>query len=285
VHWSTSHHDDLFHFRHRDITGAQLAEEIRADLTEALTGESDFNRVFTQNGIACTTASLIAATQQKKTLDEIVEADVPAIRDAHLLLAKYNAWQPGVFALSGWDLTGSLTVPSSEVHELIATGDTRWIERGAHDLIDAAPGQERSAAGMPKARSLYGSLQSQLADPESFASGLRSTLGTRERYGISRATQVDIPHVAHPSMLVMVHRLDNGDAADENAQTQITVLNFSGEPIDGTVRSDALPSQADVIDTASGESVGRVDDLQSFSVSLPAYGGLFLVLEPAEIIL
>lgn len=282
VHWATSHHDDLFHFRYRDITGAQLAEEIRADLTESLTGAADFNRVFTQNGIACTTASLIAATQQKKTLDEIEDADVPAIRDAHLLLARYNAWQPGVFALSGWDLTGSLTVPSDQVQELVASGDTRWIERGAHDLIDAAPDQVRSAAGMPKARSLYGSLQSQLAQPDSFASGLRAVLTTRQESGIARATQVDVPNVAHESMLVMVHRLDEGRAADAEARTQITVLNFSGEAIDGTVRSDALPGRADVIDTATGESIGRVDDLQSFSVSLPAYGGLFLVLDPTE---
>jgi len=277
VHWATSHHDDLFPFRYREISGAQLAEEIRADLTEALTGHSDFNRVFTQNGIACTTASLIAATQHKEKLGEITEADVPAIRDAHLLLAKYNAWQPGVFALSGWDLTGSLTVPSDEVRDLIASGDTRWIERGAHDLIDADPGQVKSLAGMPKARSLYGSLQSQLDDPTSFVSGLRGLLSTRQQYDIARATQVDIPHVAHPSMLVMVHRLDGGVAAAE-AQIQITVLNFSGDPIDGTVRSDALPGRAEVIDTATGEPVGRVDDLNSFSVSLPAYGGLFLVL-------
>ncbi len=56
--------------------------------------------MFTTNGIACTTASLIAATQGHTTLDAITEEHVPQIRDAHLLLAAFNAWQPGVFALS-----------------------------------------------------------------------------------------------------------------------------------------------------------------------------------------
>ena len=55
------------------------------------------------------------------------------MRDAHLLLAKYNAWQPGVFALSGWDLVGAVPLARDQVTSLIATGDTRWIERGAID--------------------------------------------------------------------------------------------------------------------------------------------------------
>ncbi|WP_457832638.1 hypothetical protein, partial [Staphylococcus aureus] len=83
-----------------ESTGAEIAETVRAELTQALTVDADYNLVFTQNGIACTTTSLIAATQGKATLGDITEADVPAIRDAHLLLAKYNSWQPGVFALS-----------------------------------------------------------------------------------------------------------------------------------------------------------------------------------------
>ena len=38
----------------------------------------------------------------------------------HLLLAMFNALQPGVFALSGWDLCGMLTLPPEQVAELLA---------------------------------------------------------------------------------------------------------------------------------------------------------------------
>ncbi|MDM4763987.1 maltose alpha-D-glucosyltransferase [Galbitalea sp. SE-J8] len=282
VHWATTHRDDVYYFRHREITGAELAEEIRADLTRVLTGEADYNRVFTQNGIACTTASVIAASQGITDLADVDDAAAARIRDAHLLLAKYNAWQPGVFALSGWDLTGMLTVPAAEVADLIATGDTRWIERGAHDLLDAAPEATRSSSGMPRGRALYGALPAQLEDPGSFASGLGEVLRIRRENGIAAATQVDIPHVAVPSMLVLVHRLDEGSRA-EDAPTQVTVLNFSGEAIEGTVHSDALPHRHDVVDAATGETIGRVDDLSSFSVSLEPYGGLFLTLRPAPV--
>ena len=63
VHWATRHADDEYRFRGAEITGGDLAELVRAELTESLTGTADYNRVFTQNGIACTTTSLIAATR------------------------------------------------------------------------------------------------------------------------------------------------------------------------------------------------------------------------------
>ena len=281
VHWATRHADDLYRFRGREITGGQLAEEVRADLTESLTGTADYNRVFTQNGIACTTTSLIAATRGIARLDDVTDAEVPAIRDAHLLLCAYNAWQPGVFALSGWDLTGMLTVPAAEVADLVRAGDTRWIERGAHDLLDADPEATRSPAGMPRGRALYGPLPAQLKDPSSFASRLSAILDLRREHGIATATQIDVPEVAHPGMLVLVHRLDDGDPHGD-AAIQVTVLNFCAEPIEGTVRSERLVPHSAVVDAASGETVGRVDDLQSFALSLPAYGAVFLVLEPVE---
>ena len=199
VHWATRHGDDVYRFRGREITGGELAEEVRADLTERLTGAADFNRVFTQNGIACTTASLIAATRGVSRLDEVTDADVPTIREAHLLLCAYNAWQPGVFALSGWDLVGMLTVPAEEIADLLRAGDTRWIERGAHDLLGVDPEATRSAAGMPRGRALYGPLPEQLRDPGSFASRLSRILELRRRHGIATATQVDIPEVALPA--------------------------------------------------------------------------------------
>ena len=62
--------------------------------------------VFTTNGIACTTATVIAAALGITDLDTITTTTSRRIRTAHLLLAMYNALQPGVFALSGWDLCG-----------------------------------------------------------------------------------------------------------------------------------------------------------------------------------
>ncbi|HEY5222166.1 MAG TPA: maltose alpha-D-glucosyltransferase [Microbacteriaceae bacterium] len=288
VHWATRHRADLYLFRSEEITGAELAEVIRADLIQKLTGENaDYNRVFTTNGIACTTASVIAASQGFTTLDAIGDDDVEGIRRAHLLLAMFNAWQPGAFALSAWDLLGVLPLPAEQVQDLIHGGDTRWIHRGAHDLTDANPSATMSGSGMPRGRTLYRSLTQQLAMENSFATRLTQILRVRSEYGVDIATQIDIPDVAHPGMLVMVHRLDDGDATLTDARTQVTVLNFSGESIEGTVRSAVLNPRRVVTDVATDKEIGRVDDLNSFSVRLSPYAGMFLLIgdsqeDPAE---
>jgi hypothetical protein len=134
---------------------------------------------------------------------------------------------------------------------------------------------------MPRGRALYGALPAQLRDPASFASRLAGILRLRREYGIATASQVDIPEVAHAGMLVLVHRLDNGDP-NADAPMQVTVLNFSRESTEGTVRSEQLVPGSEVVDAASGEEVGRVDDLRSFSVSLPAYGAMFLLVQPTD---
>ena len=94
---------------------------------------------------------------------------------------------------------------------------------------------------------------------------------------MAAATQVDVPDVSHRAMLVMVNRLD-GDPCP----LQVTVLNFSGEAVNGTVRSEHLPPGSAITDLSSDAPLGAVDDLHSFSVSLGAYGGTALLVTPPE---
>jgi trehalose synthase len=245
---------------------------VRADLTDRLTGPAaPYNLVFTTNGIASTTATIIAATLGISDLDDIDEEVTERIKKAHLLLAMFNAWQPGVFALSGWDLCGMLTLDPAAVAPLLATGDTRWIHRSSYDLMGW--GNERFN-GMPRGRSLYGPLPQQLDDPESFASQLRTVLEVRESSGLATATQLDVPAVSHRGMLVMVHELPGTGA--EPADRQVTVLNFGQEAITGTVRSEHLVPRSVVTDMSDKHVVGEVDDLHSFSVALEPHEGLSL---------
>lgn len=276
VHWSHGHRDDVYTYKGEEITGEVLGETIRQDLTEHLTGENaPYNLVFTTNGIACTTATVIAATLGIQDLDQI-EPHLPEldeIRRAHLLLAMFNALQPGVFALSGWDLCGMLTLPATQVAELLRGGDTRWIHRAAHDLMGVNPAATQSSAGMPRGRSLYGSIPDQLDDETSFLRQLQAILRVRSHYGIATSRQVDIPEVSHRGMLVLVHELA------EPGRYQLTVLNFANEEVAGTVRSEVLPPGAEVSDMFSGHAFATVDDLHSFTVEMPAHYGMSLLVE------
>src|SRR3954470_14850554 len=138
VHWSNGHRDDVYTYKKEEVTGEQLGDIVRRDLTEQLTGENaPYNLVFTTNGIACTTASVITAALGITDLNAIDDIDL--IRRAHLLLAMFNALQPGVFALSGWDLCGMLPLAADDVEDLLRGGDTRWIHRAGHDLMGVDP--------------------------------------------------------------------------------------------------------------------------------------------------
>ncbi len=276
VHWSNGHRDDIYTYKGEQITGEALGETIRRDLSDRLTGENaPYNLVFTTNGIACTTATVIAATLGITDLEEIDDDPVriDRIRRAHLLLAMFNALQPGVFALSGWDMCGMLTLPAGRVGELLRGGDTRWIHRAAHDLMGVNAGATQSLAGMPRGRSLYGSIPDQLDDETSFLRQLQAILRVRSHYGIATSRQVDIPEVSHRGMLVLVHQLADG------GRYQLTVLNFANEEVAGTVRSEALPPGAEVSDMFTGHVFATVDDLHSFAVDMPAHHGMSLLVK------
>jgi trehalose synthase len=275
VHFAAGHKDELFHFRGEELTGARLAETVRQDLIDELTGENGpYNATFTTNGIASTTATIIAASLGYRDLAQLGEEDVEMIKRAHLLLSMFNAWQPGVFALSGWDLCGMLTLERKQVGWALASGDTRWIHRSAYDLMDYRPDATESLSKMPRGVSLYGSLPAQLRDRDSFASRLAQVLTIRRRHGIATGTQLDVPPVSHKAMLVLVHELDR--------ILQVTVLNFSADPISGSIRSKFLPKGHVVTDMMSGLEIAEVDDLHNFAVTLEGLEGLSLLVAPRD---
>ena len=165
VHFSTRHAGDTFQYAGEELTGTDLGARIRGDLIDGLTGtHAPYNKPFTTNGIACTTASVITAALGITDLSDLSDEDIERVRYVHLSLVMFNALQPGVFALSGWDLCGILPLNTDDVADLIAEGDTRWINRGAHDLMNSNPDAVRSASGMKRATSLYGSLPNKCAN-------------------------------------------------------------------------------------------------------------------------
>ncbi len=234
---------------------------------------SPYNLPFVTNGVASTTASVIAAALGLRSLNTLTDAHIAQIRQIHLLLAMYNAFQPGIFALSGWDLVGALPLERTQVAHLMGDGDTRWIHRGAYDLINSNPDATDSAAGIPRARALYGPIDAQLQDPHSFASQLRHLLAVRERYELYAARQLAIPDVQSPGLLVMVHELPDA------LVTQVTLLNFGADPVDEVVHLENIRAGT-LVDMLSDETVGNVTTSGDLPVQLPAYTGKSYLVQP-----
>jgi trehalose synthase len=237
---------------------------------ERLAGEhAPYNLKFVTNGVSCTTASIITAALGIRDLDTITAEDVLKIQHIHLLLVMFNAMQPGVFALSGWDLVGALPLPAEQVAHLMEDGDTRWIHRGAYDLVGIDPDAEFSAGGMPRPKTLYGSLPEQLQRPDSFASQLKKILSVRRAYDIAASRQILIPDVEHPGLLIMVHELPAGKGI------QITALNFSSESIVETLHLPGI-APGPVVDIINERVEGDLTEEGEFTITLDAYEGLAL---------
>lgn len=270
VHFWTLHAHDNYLYQGQTFPGNILREHIREQMYERLAGEhAPYNLKFVTNGVSCTTASIITAALGIRDLEAITPTDIEQIRQIHLLLVMYNAMQPGVFALSGWDLVGALPLAADEVAHLMADGDTRWVHRGAYDLVDLNPEAELSAGQMPRSKALYGSLNQQLQDPQSFASQLQKILAVRSAYGIAASRQILVPDVEHPGLLIMVHELPAGKG------TQITALNFGGSAITETLH---LPNIAPgpVVDIINERVEGDLTAEGEFTITLDAYEGLAL---------
>lgn len=270
VHFWTLHAHDTFLYQGQTFPGNILREHIREQIYERLAGEhAPYNLKFVTNGVSCTTASIITATLGIRDLEAITAADIQQIRQIHLLLVMYNAMQPGVFALSGWDLVGALPLAAEEVEHLMQDGDTRWIHRGAYDLVDLNPDAQLSAGHMPRSNSLYGSLNTQLQDPESFASQLQKILAVRRAYDIAASRQILVPEVENSALLVMVHELPAGKG------TQITALNFGATAITETLHLPDIAAGM-VVDIINERVEGDLTAEGAFTITLDAYEGLAL---------
>jgi trehalose synthase len=270
VHFWTLHAHDTYHYQGQTLPGNILREHIREEMYERLAGEhAPYNLKFVTNGVSCTTASIITAALGIRDLDAITDADIQQIQHIHLLLVMFNAMQPGVFALSGWDLVGALPLPADQVQHLMQDGDTRWIHRGAYDLVDLDPEAEFSAGNMPRPRSLYGSLITQLQRPDSFASQLKKILAVRRAYDIAASKQILIPDVQHPGLLIMVHELPAGKG------TQITALNFSSESVVETLHLAGI-APGPVVDIINERVEGDLTEEGEFTITLDAYEALAL---------
>ena len=272
VHFAGPHRDDTFPFRGGQMRGGDLAVTVRQELIERLTGPAaPYNSIFTTNGIACTTATIITATLGHRDLSRLTLEQVETIKQVHLLLAMFNALQPGVFAISGWDLCGILTLSRQQIADQLSRGDTRWIHRAAYDLMDYRPEAIESSSQIPRGTGLYGSLPRQLEDPNSFVSRLAGILRARTHHRIATSVQLDVPATGNPAVLAMIHRLDTG-------RVQATVLNFAGRTLTDRVASEHLPAAAQVTDMLTGNVLTEVDHDHACTITLQPYEGLSLLI-------
>ena len=273
VHFWTRHKDAIFTFRGKKMKGSELRQIIRAELHGRLMGRAAPYNLEAANGVSCTTATVAVAALGIRDTSHLTDAQRRDIQRAHLLLAMYNAMQPGVFALSGWDLVGALTLPAESVKTLLADGDTRWINRGAYDLLGKNPSAAKSGTNLPRTQALYGPLPEQLKSPGSFASQLQKMLRVRAAYRINESEQVDLPPAKARGLVVMVHRLPAGKG------TQVTAINFGRAAVQETMTIKTAPPGGSVTDLLEEKAVGKLDAGRRLALALGPHEGRVLLIK------
>ena len=265
-----NHGDEKFSVNRKTAQGKTIYKRMydRAKETVVPGGTSNIGE-FTNLGFCATMAGYAAAALGVPDPYTMTDSDKVRVRQLHLLAATFNAMQPGVFALSGWDLVGALLVQHEDLGSLMEDEDCRWTNRGAFDLMGVNPGATASQAGLPKAVAIYGTLPDQLRDPDSFVSQLRTMLRVRKESGIALSKLVAAPEVGAQGFVVML--LERPD----NLGWIITALNFGRETSRETVRLSELAGKSPRLIFSTHQKTAK-------NLKLAKKGDFELDLEPLE---
>ena len=267
------HGDDLFDFKGGKVSGSKIRQLVINQMKESiLTVKTPFIK-FSGNGMCTTFAGLCATALGIRDIYNMTDSQVGMVTKGHLLMAMYNAMQPGVFACSGWDLMGALPLKEEQIKELLADGDFRWVNRGALDIMDLNKESKVSPSGLPKAQTLYDSIPEQLNDPNSFVSKLKHMLKIREEYKIYKAELIELPTVTEDSVVAMLHELP-GDLGK-----QLTILNFSPEKVNEAVTFKSIKNSSAIGLINAHKVVENISSSGKLNIQLDGFEGRILLLK------
>jgi trehalose synthase len=270
------HGDAKFSVNGEKMTGRAIYDDMYERARDKIMGsEASCIREFTNLGFCGTLAGFAAAALEIPDPYNMTPSQKSEVQRLHLLAATFNAMQPGVFALSGWDLVGALLVQPEDLGSLVEDEDWRWMNRGAFDLMGVNPGASASRGGLPRAVAIYGTLPEQLRDPNSFASQLERMFRARKASRIAFSKLMSVPEVDSRGVVVMLLQ------RPEDLRWIITALNFGREPVSETIRLPQLAGKSlRLIFSTHREKAESIRILHSgdFSLALgPMQGEVFVV--------
>lgn len=167
-----------FNFKGTTYTGRQITDYI-FNLTKVKAKEYDL-QLFDGSGIATTFASICLGRLGISRQSTLSKDQLENVKKLMLLISVYNAYLPGIFQISAWDLMGALQLEKDDpdIQNFTKGFDYRWLDRGAYDLTGNST-LNKSVKGVPKCKALFGDLRSQLNVSDSFVSQLQRLLKLR----------------------------------------------------------------------------------------------------------
>lgn len=244
VHASTGHSGVSYRLPHLEYLAAlpnsspvqrsrvRRAEELRQEtlrLAERLsTPEQDGGNLLEERHLYSTPAGLAAMALGVYRASEVTPGKAEMIRRGHMLLQFFKAMQPGVFMVSGQDLTGTLPI------ELSAGVDGREPDKtlaliGSYPLLSSAETGVVSNLRLPRAKTLYGTIDAQLYNSNSFFSELGRLIRLRDRLGMAQGTVIWRFQPKNTGMFALLIRLPMKDLPGSGSSPAyaLAISNFS----------------------------------------------------------
>jgi hypothetical protein len=280
-----------------DGIGSPLAEQslltgdvrpLRLMLDEALQAGLDFKRLAHKGAYPYTTPAGFVAQALGLTAEKTISLEQRAeIIRGHKLLIFFQAMQPGLLVLTGQDLVGAMPISWRNMSDAPDKWDKRLASLGAYSLFRDAPdiGDARSirpmsvnTQGLPQAASLYGPLDEQFDNPESFLSELVKMLGLRKHFSLAQSKLAG--RFKARSRVVVSLLLQR---ADDKGYV-ICLSNFSRAPADEHLTPQQFPALAQALRQGQATVVyGNVNiqtfDENSLDFTIPGWEGVLIVIE------
>lgn len=270
----TSNSEESYYYHNHFISGEALKKTIIKDDYSILFGEigAGYN-VKSGNGPCTTMVGICASALGIKDIFSMTDTEKEKVKKLHLLLAFYNAMQPGVFALSGWDIVGAYPLQRDKVKSLTKDGDNRWINRGAYDLMGENLKADQSFYKIPKAEELYGPLPKQIKDPKSFANQLKKILKARKAYNVHLGNFVKMPFVKNKSVFAIIYSLPNAD------NLLLVAINFGDKKINEKITFNPF-ANSNAINIIEGKSEEKDFSSSQFILDLEPYDRKAILFRP-----
>ena len=141
-----------------------------------------------QKHLHTTPAGIAALALGAGNAHSLTEEMEPLARDGHFLQVFIRAMLPGLFMISGQDISGALPLSWYAMQESSENWDISMTSRGAHAYTQTVPSSAVTALGVPRARTLYSTPDVQMLEEDSFLARLAEILGIRTTYGVASGT-------------------------------------------------------------------------------------------------
>ena len=189
------------------------------------------------------TGPSLAALAIRAQQTERAKAD-PSPLGPHLLLTAFRAAMPGLFFLSGADLTGALNIAAKTPPAHAVLGG--WS-------LGAAATRSATRKGFERAPTVYPPLNSQLRQPNSYLSQIGQLLAIRAEYRVAQGTLLGPLQADTPSVLPLLTRLPGGSYL-------LAVANFSPKDKSSDISLPASLGTADMRDLMGAKNIARSGD-------------------------